>query len=98
MWYILDKDNKPIRSNIISYSKWESKNPGIKGVKQDYIGDIYISTVFLGLDHSYDGGKPLLWETMVFNGEDDMYQERYTCYEDAVEGHERVLELVKSKL
>jgi hypothetical protein len=25
-----------------------------------------VSTVFLGLDHSYDGGPPLIFETMVF--------------------------------
>jgi hypothetical protein len=98
MWYILDKDNKPIPSDVNEYNKWQSKNQETKCVKQEYIGDLYVSTVFLGLDHSFRSNIPLLWETMVFNGEDDIYQERYSCYEDAVEGHKRALELANSKL
>jgi hypothetical protein len=36
------------------------------------IGPIKISTVFLGLDHSFTpDGPPKLWETMVFGGPHD---------------------------
>lgn len=36
-------------------------------VKQEYVGKLYVSTVFLGLDHSWViDGPPILWETMVF--------------------------------
>jgi len=97
MWYILDKDNKPIESNIIDYSEWEEKNPELKAVKQDYIGDIFVSTVFLGLDHGYDD-IPILWETMIFNGEHDQYQERYASIEEAIKGHETALKLVNKTL
>lgn len=51
------------------------------------IGNITISTVFLGLDHNVDG-TPILWETMIF-GLNEEYQERYTSYDDAVKGHQR---------
>lgn len=50
---------------------------------------VRVSTVFLGLDHSFGAGPPVLWETMIFGGDHDEYQERYTSYEDAVEGHAR---------
>jgi hypothetical protein len=51
--------------------------------------------VFLGLDHSWTpGGKPVLWETMIFGGEHDQYQERYTSHKDALEGHEKALTLI----
>lgn len=102
MWYILDKDNKPIESNIIEYSEWEEKNPELKTIKQDYIGDIFVSTVFLGLDHkpwfSDVNDEHILWETMIFNGEHDQYQERYTSIEEAIKGHETALKLVNQEL
>jgi hypothetical protein len=53
--------------------------------------------VFLGLDHAWDSDIPVLWETMIFGGEHDQYQERYTSYEDALKGHQTALNLVKEK-
>lgn len=50
-------------------------------------GAVKVSTVFLGLDHAWGGGPPLLWETMIFGGEHDQYQERFATHDDAVRGH-----------
>jgi hypothetical protein len=36
-------------------------------IKQEYVGDYWVSTVWLGLDHSFGHGPPLIFETMVFN-------------------------------
>ena len=96
-WYILDENNKPIRSTSIDYSKWLEDNPKRKAVKQEHIGDIFISTVFLGLDHAWNSDVPVLWETMIFGGEHDQYQDRYTSYEDALEGHKKALNLVNKQ-
>ena len=96
MWYTLDKDNKPILSTIIQYVEWIEKNPERKAVKQEYVGDVRISTVFLGLDHAAEKA-PVLWETMIFGGEHDQYMDRYTSYEDAVKGHQTVLNLIINK-
>tara|TARA_R110000868_G_scaffold15894_5_gene72024 strand:- start:1441 stop:1746 length:306 start_codon:yes stop_codon:yes gene_type:complete len=95
MWYRLDENNKPIAcESVLEYHAWEERNEIRRIVKQENIGDIKISTVFLGLDHAYDG-EPLLWETMVFGGEHDQFQERYSSYEDAVIGHKETVALVK---
>lgn len=96
-WYILDENNKPIRSTIVDCGKWLEENPERKAVKQEHIDDIFISTVFLGLDHAWDSDIPVLWETMIFGGDHDQYQDRYTSYEDALEGHQIALNLVKEK-
>ena len=94
-WYILDNNNKPIPASITEAADWLEEGSDRRTVKRDEIGDILVSTVFLGLDHSWTpGGKPVLWETMIFGGEHDQYQERYTSHEDALEGHEKALELV----
>jgi hypothetical protein len=48
-----------------------------------------VSTVFLGIDHSFTrGGPPILFETMVFGhaGIEDTY--RYATWDEALEGHQ----------
>ncbi len=97
-WYILNKRNKPISKPVLEAAKWLGNNPEKRIVKQEYIGDIKVSTVFLGLDHGWNSSVPVLWETMIFGGEHDQYQERYTSYEDAVEGHQKAIDLVNSSI
>lgn len=86
--YILDRDGKtPIKCDTVKQwaTAFEDKN---RVVKQEYVaGGVQVSTVFLGLDHSWGHGPPLLWETMIFGGEHDDYQDRYSTYDDAVAGH-----------
>ena len=96
-WYILDENNKPIRSTIVDCGEWLNKNPERKAVKQENVGDVRISTVFLGLDHAWNSDIPVLWETMIFGGEHDQYMDRYTSYEDALEGHQIALNLVNKQ-
>jgi len=58
---------------------------------QDDKNDIFVSTVFLGLDHGHLlGGPPVLFETMVF-GDDIDHMERYLTLEEAKIGHKRVV-------
>jgi len=64
-----------------------------KVVSQTKLRGVFVSTVFLVIDHGYrDFGdknyKPVLWETMIFGGKNNDYQERYTSLEDAKAGHE----------
>lgn len=55
----------------------------------------WVSTVFLRVDHNYSGsGKPLLFETMVFNNKEsfeDLDIDRYSIYEEAEKGHEKMV-------
>jgi hypothetical protein len=98
MWYKLDENNKPVQaSDIHDYLELSENSPLSKPIAQEHVGSIFISTVFLGLDHSWNSEIPILWETMIFGGEHDQYQERYTSYEDALEGHKVALNLVNIK-
>lgn len=56
----------------------------------------YVSTVFLGLNHRFGPGKPLLFETMVFGGPHDELCDRYETWEEAEAGHRRAVELATS--
>lgn len=83
--------------DLMEWATWlESAD---RGVAEDRIGEVRISTVFLGLDHNYGSGPPLLFETMVFGGKLDGEMYRYTIWQEAEIGHEamkrRVEESVK---
>jgi hypothetical protein len=96
-WYILTTDNQPVAVSVREAAQWMEDNPEKKAVKQDHVDDIFVSTVFLGLDHSWDNQGLILWETMIFGGINDQYQERYSSYEDALEGHQRAIDLIKKE-
>ena len=49
------------------------------------IGPLWVSTVFLGLDHRH--GDPLLFETMIFDGGKDDYQVRTSTWGQAEAAH-----------
>jgi hypothetical protein len=54
--------------------------------------EYHVSTVWLGLDHSFGYGPPLIFETMIFPADgkfDELYQDRYTTMQQAREGHWR---------
>jgi hypothetical protein len=55
----------------------------------DRVGDVEISTLFLGTAHSFESGKPLVFETMTFNSlpEWNGLMGKYATYEEAEEGH-----------
>lgn len=67
------------------------ENKGSRIVKQEFVGKVWVSTVFLGLNHSWIPGPPDLWfETMAFGG--PMHQIEFRCetYDQAEEQHQRV--------
>lgn len=91
--YIL-KDKKAIR--IDDVFEWAAQFVSQdRRVAKDTINGVTVSTVFLGLDHQWNSGEPLLFETMVFGGKLDQSQERYSAWEQAEEGHKLMVEKVK---
>ena len=60
---------------------------------------VEISTVFLGIDHSFGGPNgPILFETMVFGGPLDGNQERCATYHNAITMHEYVKKKVEAEV
>lgn len=68
--------------------------------------EVYVSTVFLRYDHGFRmlhrlistpeervQYKPVLWETMIFGGNENGYQERYNSRAEAEAGHERAVRM-----
>lgn len=59
--------------------------------------DVMVSTMFLGVDHSFDDGPPVLFETMVFRDGVGVECERYSTWEEAEAGHTRMVETVSGE-
>ena len=65
-------------------------------VAETIIGPVHISTVFLGIDHRHFGdGPPLLFETMIFGGTLDHFQNRCSTWDEAEAMHAEAVELVR---
>uniref|UniRef100_A0A6M3JQR8 Uncharacterized protein n=1 Tax=viral metagenome TaxID=1070528 RepID=A0A6M3JQR8_9ZZZZ len=93
--YILD-GHKAVKANLKKWAKWYETTD--RQVAMDIIVNISVSTVFLGLDHSFGDGPPLLFETRVFGGALDQEQERYTTWEQAEAGHKEMVKRVLEAL
>jgi len=98
MHYILEDDGKTVRKaeNIEEWADWfEHSNNRL--MKQTNVRQARISTVFLGIDHSFDtsGDSPaVLFETMIFGGAYDQFQWRYSDPEEAITDHDKIVNYV----
>lgn len=79
----------------------EDYDPKNKIVKQDKItidnDEYFISTVDLGMNHSFIEGLELFYETMIFKNGDysGIYQNRYETREQALYNHKLIIENMK---
>lgn len=90
--YIL-KGHEPVKEpDLHAWGRWFEKAK--RHVAVDEFKSVKVSTVFLGIDHQFGDGPPLLFETMVFGGKHDDYCERYSTWDEAAVGHARICRMV----
>jgi hypothetical protein len=96
---ILNAERKVVPCPDLMEWAAQFENSENRRVGYDQLGPYVISTVFLGLDHAFRG-PPLWFETMLFSEKSGKtislnYQTRYTTFEEALEGHKTVVQLVE---
>ena len=75
--YILDDDGNVVsEKDLIKWAIWFEKSVKQRIVKQEVVGKYFVSTVFLGLNHRFGSGQPILWESMVFEKGNSLDQAR----------------------
>ena len=89
--YILGKNHELIETDLMTWATFFEVNSN-RRVALDKIGDVSLSTVFLGINHNFGDGEPLLFETMIFGGERNDEQWRWHTWEEAEQGHKKILE------
>lgn len=96
--YILNEDGTVRKVSLLEWAA-QLENDDVRRIGSDHIGPYFISTVFLGLDHNYGGGEPLLFETMIFSDDNEPgaseYCYRYHDIDEARTGHRAAVEEVK---
>lgn len=92
-YYILD-GHTVVPCDHDTWLHWISDEDNFqkKRVALTQLGDLKVSTVFLGLDHNFSNAKIAIFETMVFGGPGDEDMERYSTWDEAVEGHQRMVD------
>jgi hypothetical protein len=87
-----DRNGKPI-------TLWEwaalMESGADRHVADDMVGQVRVSTVWLGLNHNWGPGPPLIFETMVFGGVLDEHQWRYHSEVAALAGHDQAVTMVR---
>jgi len=97
--YILDGHTPVKVRDLMEWAKWYETSREVRRVAADYVGKVWISTVFLSIDHNWYGPNhpPVLFETMVFGGgflnEEQM---RYCTWAEAEAGHKDMVEVVQA--
>lgn len=85
------------KGNPITSEQWSAGfcDMDKKRVAFDKLPDAEVSTVWLGLDHSYGDGPPLIFETLVFGGTLDQEMDRYSSEAEALAGHAKMVQRVR---
>lgn len=81
-------------TNSMTWAQWFEKAD--RHVDKTVIDKITVSTVFLGIDHNFGEGQPILFETMIFGGPRDQYTDRYCTWDEAKVGHAIAVKLAKA--
>jgi hypothetical protein len=100
--YVLDGEHRPVEEpDLLTFARWFENDVNRRVGYTQITSEVSVSTVFVAFDHRYFGkGPPLLFETMVFGGERDGEQQRYSSWDDAATGHAalvRALRKIKAK-
>lgn len=96
-YYVLDRHHTVVATrDVLEWGRFFEKRKK-RIVKQETIGHYWVSTVFLGINHGFGTGPPVLFETMVFLDKEDPHDgresgdcERYCTWDEAAAGHEVV--------
>lgn len=95
--YVLNENGSPIvEPDFMKWAEWFEKAD--RHVADEKVGNVRVSTVFLGLNHNFSqDGSPILWETMVFGGKLDQEQDRCSGSKEQAEAmHAKMVERVKA--
>lgn len=95
--YILDDEGNPQpEPDLMKWAEWIEKGGKTRIVKQTKVKGHFVSTVFLGLDYQFQGGVPMLFETMIWDKNDqDIYQDRHSTKQKAMTAHDRLVNAIK---
>jgi hypothetical protein len=106
-YWILDGHDPVPVADVLTWGQWFQAADRHVARDADEGTGWCVSTVFLGLDHSFTGkGHPILFETMVFPPDNvpahlarfDHYMDRYATWAEAEAGHRAIVVALREAL
>jgi len=94
--YILDGHRAVPCPDLETWGRWMGTTDRVVA-RTTVREEIEVSTVFIGLDHQFGNGSPLLFETMVFRNGDGQDMDRYSTWDEAIDGHQRMVARVQAE-
>lgn len=99
-FWILNEKKKMIKASLEEWGRWFELDERI--VAQEYIGEYFISTVFLGIDHGLnfsEEARPVVFESLVFGSEREALEQARCCtWDEAVAMHSRFVAMYTDKV
>lgn len=90
--YWILEGKTPVRVRLLTWAKWMQEDHSKKILKKTIILCGQVSTIFLGIDHSFlPDSEPILFESMVFGGVHDGKICRYSTWDEAMFGHDKLV-------
>jgi hypothetical protein len=95
--YILNSDREPVQHPPNeAWFKWFGDLTNRRVAWTKINEDVYVSTVFIGIDRSYGSApQPWLFETHVFGGEHDGEERFASTWKEAEKNHAEMVALVR---
>lgn len=94
--YILEGHKAVPEPDLMKWAAWIEHSDNRRVARTAVDDKVFVSTVFLGVDYDFTGhGTPILFETMIFGGPLDEYQERCGTWAEAVNMHRRAVSRAK---
>lgn len=86
----------PTQVDLMTWARWFENIDNRRIDYTDINDTIYVSTVFLGLDHNFgNSGVPVLFETMIFGGAHNNELWRCAFYNQALKQHAIAVKLAR---
>jgi hypothetical protein len=87
-YYVLDAECRVVEADLMTWAHFferiENRTVGWTQITSECV----VSTVFLGINHQFGKGPPIVFETLVIGGPLDGEGWRYSSWDDANAGHE----------
>ena len=90
-YWVLDDEHRAVE--VADVHEWGRffEDHEKRRVNQTQVGEANVSTVFLGMDHGWGAGPPVLFETMIFHGPYDQGTWRWRTWDEAEAGHAAIV-------
>jgi hypothetical protein len=95
-YYVLNEAGEAVPTgSLYEWSKWFETNRDGRMVSKTTVGEAEVSTVFLGMNHQWGSGPPLIFETMIFGGKWESHCWRWSTRAQSVAAHDQIVAVLR---